>query len=168
MTAWNERTHEERHLLNPAFCSTLLWHAAIGATENQNSSRSSLSYIEAFLILPLTLHKSTRDSLPIRINSSLPVWVSENPLVVASLPARTRAIVPHTKEALVFGASGELYQFEGDQLQVNAGKASGISSMLRRTSDEVQQCNKKARFLGKWFTRTGTPETIFTLLGMRP
>lgn len=168
MTTWNERTHEERHLLNPAFCSTLLWHAAVGATENQNSPRSSLSYIEAFLILPLTLHQPTRDSLPIRINSSLPVWVNENPLVIASLPSRARTLVPHTKESVVFGASGELYQLEGDLLRVNVDKASSISKMLRRTSDEVQQCNKKAQFLGKWFTHTGTPETIFTLLGMRP
>lgn len=168
MTTWNERTHEERHLLNPAFCATLLWQAALGAAGNKKSLRSSLSYAEAFLILPLILHQATRSSLPIRINSSLPVWVSENPLLLASLAGRAKALVPHTKEALVFGAGGDLYQIEGHLIQINASKTSDISAVLRETSDEVRQCNKKAGFIGKWFTRTGTPETIFTLLGIRP
>jgi len=168
MTAWYERSHEERHLLNPAFCSSLLWHSAMGATENQNSLRSSLSYIEAFLILPLVLHQQTRESIPIKTNSSLPVWVNKNPLVIASLPARSKALVPYTKEALFFGACGGLLDFEADQLLANTALVSRMKQMILRTSNEVQQCNKKARFLGKWFTRTGTPETIFSLLGIRP
>lgn len=163
-----KRTHEERHLLNPAFCSTLLWHAALGATEIENSPRFSLSYIEAFLILPLTLHQSTRNSLPTRINSSMPVWVSNNPLVIASFPGRAKDLVSYTKEALVFGASGDLFQIEGGDIQANSGMSSIIRSVLRRTSTEVQECSKKAHFLGKWFAYTGTPETIFTMLGIRP
>ena len=168
MIPWHARAYEERNLLNPAFCSTLLWHAGKGAAENPNSPRSSLYFIEAFLILPLVLHQGTRDSLPFRVNSSLPVWANNNPLVVASLPDRARALVPHTKEALVFGGTGALYHFESNQLLVNAERESGIRTMLRQTSNEVQQCAKKARFLGRWFTHTGPPETIFTLLGIRP
>ncbi len=168
MTPWHERVYEERSLFNPAFCSILLWHAGKGAVGNPNSLRSSLSYIEAFLILPLVLHQGTRESLPSRIDSSLPVWIKKNPLVIASLPDRARALVPHTKEALVFGGIGALYQFESNHLLVNNERESGIRAMLRQTSNEVQQCAKKARFLGRWFTYTGTPETIFTLLGIRP
>ena len=63
MTAWHERAHEERHLINPAFCSVLLWHAGKGSSESTNSPRSSLSFNEAFLILPLVLHQKTRLNL---------------------------------------------------------------------------------------------------------
>ena len=168
MIVWHERSREERNLLNPAFCSTLLWQAGKGASDNHNSPRSSLSYIEAFLILPLVLHQGTRESLPSRINSSLPVWVNDNPLVIASLPNRARALVLHTKEAIIFGGTGGLYSVEERQLLISAERESAIRTMVRGTSDEVQQCMKKARFLGKWFTHTGTPETIFTLLGVRP
>ena len=168
MTAWNERSHEERHLFNPAFCSSLLWHSAMGAKENQISQRSSLSYVETFLILPLALHQRTRESIPIRVTSSLPVWVSENPLAIASFPARARSLVPHTKEALFFGACSGLFEFEADQLLVNADRVTSMRKMRRRVSAEVDQCYKKAHFLGKWLTRSGTPETILTLLGIRP
>ena len=168
MTAWSERTHEERHLLNPAFCAILLWQAALGASENQRSLRSTLAYIESFLILPLTLHQQTRNSLPNRIDSSLPIWVRDNPLAVDVFPARASSLVSYTKEALIFGISGELYQIDGDQIQVNADKESAIKKMLGGATNEVRQCNQKARFLGKWFTYTGNPETIFTLFGIRP
>lgn len=168
MIPWHERAHEERNLFNPAFCSILFWYAARGASENPNPTRSSLCYTESFLILPLILHEGTRRSLPIRINSSLPVWVTRNPLAIASLPRRARALIPYTKEALFFGTAGQLFKFEGEQLQANADQESDIRAMLRRSSDEVQLCARKTRFLGKWLTRTGTPETIFTLLGVRP
>ena len=167
MTAWHERAHEERNLLNPAFCSALLWHAGKGSSESQNQLRSSLSYIEAFLILPLVLHQESRESLPSRVTSSLPVWVNDNPSVIASLPRCARALVPHTKEAIIFGGNGGFYRVEEGQLLISGERESVIRKMVNGTSDEVQQCMKKARFLGKWFT-TGTPETIFTLLGVRP
>ena len=168
MIAWNERAHEERNLLNPAFCSALLWQAGRGASENAKSPRSSLSFNEAFLILPLVLHQRTRESIPSRINSSLPVWINANPFDVANLPGRARALVSHTKEAIVFGRTGELFRLEGDQMLISAERASDIRSTVSQTSDEVRQCMKKAKFLGKWFAHTGNPETIFTLLGVRP
>jgi len=168
MILWNERAHEERNLLNPAFCSILLWHAGEGSTENSNSPRASLSYIESFLVLPLILHQGTRDSLPSRTNSSLPVWVNDNPLVIANLPNRARALVSHTKEAIIFGGTGGLFRIEEGQLLTSAEQMSAIRTIMRDTSVEVQQCMRKARFLGKWFTHTGSPETIFTLLGVRP
>lgn len=168
MATWMDRAHEERHLLNPAFCSTLLWQAALGVAEIENPYRSSLAYIEAFLILPLALHQTTRTLLPARITTSMPVWISRNPLAIASLPARTKALALHAKEALIFGASGGLFHIEGEYVYPKIDKMSDVKAMLRRTSAEVIECNKKAQFLGKWFACTGTPETIFALLGIRP
>ena len=168
MNAWQDRTHEERSLLNPAFCSTLLWHAAKGASENPNSLRSSISFNEAFLILPLVLHQNTRESLPIRVSSSFPVWISANPLIVASLPGRAKSLAPYTKEAIAFGGGGGIFRIEGQEIEIMPERVSSIRATIRGTSAEVVQCMNKAEFLGKWFAHTGSPETIFTLLGVRP
>jgi len=168
MNAWKGRTHEERNLLNPAFCATLIWHAAKGASENSNALRASLSFNEAFLILPLVLHQNTRESLPLRVSSSFPVWISANPLIVASLPERAKSLVPYTKEAIAFGSGGGIFRIEGQEIHIVSEHASSIRATMRRTSAEVQQCMKKAEFLGKWFAYTGSQETIFTLLGVRP
>lgn len=168
MIVWHERAHEERHLLNPAFCSILLWLAGKGSSENIKSPRVTLSFNEAFLILPLVLHQKTRDSLPSRTISSLPVWVNDNPLVIENLPRRARSLVPFTKFAIVFGGNGGLFRFERDEMIIIAEREPDIRAMASQASEEVQQCMKKAKFLGKWFTHTGSPETIFTLLGIRP
>lgn len=168
MNAWQERTHEERNLLNPAFCSMLLWHAAKGASENSNSTRTSLSFNEAFLILPLVLHQNTRESLPVRVNSSFPVWISANPLIVASLPERAKSLVPYTREAITFGTSGGIFGIVSQEIAIMSEHASRVRATMRQTSAEVQQCMKKSEFLGKWFAHTGSSETIFTLLGVCP
>lgn len=168
MKTWNERAHEERHLLNPAFCSALLWAAARGAASRPSSARSSLSFLEAFLVLPLVLHQRTRKTIPNILTSSLPVWVNAQPLIVASLPNRARSLVPYTKEAISFGGCHRLFEVTEDQIFGTAVAERSMNRMLRQSSEEVRECMKKAEFIGRWFAHTGAPETIFTLLGIRP
>jgi hypothetical protein len=168
MKAWTERAHEERHLLNPAFCSVLIWAAARGAAIRPSSARASLSFLEAFLVLPLVLHQKTRKTIPNILTSSLPVWISEQPLIVASLPNRAKSLVPYTKEAISFGGCHQLIDVSGDQIFSSVSAERSMKRMLRQSSEEVRECVKKAEFVGKWFAYTGAPETIFTLLGIRP
>ncbi|MEI7909081.1 MAG: three component ABC system middle component [Verrucomicrobiota bacterium] len=168
MKSWKERTHEERHLLNPAFCSALLWFAARGAAARATHPRTSLSFLEAFLVLPLVLHQKSRQALPSILTSSLPVWISSQPLLVANLPIRARSLVPYTKEAITFGGISRLFLIEEDQITNTQTFDLPIKRMLQQSSDEVKECMKKAEFVGKWFAHTGAPETIFTLFGIRP
>ena len=168
MKPWIERTHEERHLLNPAFCTALLWSAARGAATRASLPRTSLSFLEAFLVLPLVLHQKTRKTIPNILTSSLPVWISAQPLFVAILPSRARSLVPYTKEAITFGGRYQLLRILEDQIINSAETDRSINRMLRQTSDEVRECMKKAEFVGKWFAHTGARETIFTLFGIRP
>lgn len=168
MRLWKDRSHEERHLLNPAFCSTILWHAGKGAANLAVPPRQALSFIEAFLVLPIVLHQKSRKSLPTRINTSLPVWIQSQPLLIASLPKRAKALVPYTKEAITFGCGSPLFYLDNNELLINSTFSRNINRCLRDSSVEVQECMKKAEFLGKWFAHTGSPETVFTLLGVRP
>jgi hypothetical protein len=77
MTAWGDRSHEERALLNPGFCANLLWHAARGYASDRDGA---LSFEESFLILPFVLHCETRETLPRSSRTSLAVWLTEYPL----------------------------------------------------------------------------------------
>ncbi|MEW8441486.1 MAG: three component ABC system middle component [Candidatus Thiodiazotropha taylori] len=168
MRSWEDRTYEERHLLNPAFCSLLLWHAAKGSSKEAVSPRVSLSYLEAFLVLPLILHQQSRESLPKRLTTSMPVWIDSQPLVITALPQRARSTNDFTREAILFGGTAGLFDIEKNSILVNEDRAKDINKILKQTSDEVRTCMKKSEFLGRWFAHTGTPETVFTLLGVRP
>ena len=114
ITPWEIRPAEERGLLNPGFCSCLLWQAAIGYL---SVSSSPLSFDISFLVLPLVLDRETREALPKKINSSLAVWIADKPLSRSRIVDRARRLVPFTKEAMMFGGVHGLFVMTETQIR---------------------------------------------------
>lgn len=167
MNRWLERPNEEQRLLNPAFCSVLLWHAALGyALESQR--HLAMPFEESFLVMPMVLHRETRDSLPRNVITSLAAWINTYPLARVTIADRGQLLVPFTKEAIYFGGVHGLFRFPHGGVQANSDWRRKISRILNDSSDEVRQCNKRAEFVGKWFARAGNPETVLAFLGVRP
>ncbi len=165
MTPWHARSLEERNLLNPGFCATLLWYAAQGYSFERNTPMA----IElSFLVLPFVLHRETRESLPRNITTSLPTWLAENPIVRTRLGERAATLRSFTREALVFGGSHGLLSLGPEGVRAKAEMKKRVSAGLKPTSDEVRDCAKRAEFLGRWLERAGGTETVMTLLGVRP
>lgn len=164
MTPWKNRSPEERALLNPCFFSLLFWHAATG---HMTAGGVGLPFSTAFLVLPIVLHRETRESLPKAVTTSLPVWLNENQLVRARLAERARSLVPYTKEALLFGGMHGFLKVSSATVSAEQEWKPKINAELGRSSDEVRSCAKRADFLGKWFARTGSPVTVMALMGVR-
>ena len=165
MTPWMDRSHEERALLNPSFISLLFWHAT---SAHMAEGGVGLPFSTAFLILPMILHRETRESLPKTVTTSLPIWLNENQLVRTRLAERARTLVPYTKEALMFGGMRGFLKVSADAVSAEQGWKRKISAELRRSTDEVRSCAKRADFLGRWFARSGSPATAMALMGVRP
>lgn len=156
---------EERNLLNPGFCATLLWHAAQGyASERDMQLAVELS----FVVLPFVLHLETRESLPRNISTSLPTWLAENPIVRTRLGERAAILRSFTREALIFGGAHGLLSLSRDGIRANAAMKKRVNAGLKTTSDEVRACAKRAEFLGRWLENAGATETVMVLLGVRP
>jgi hypothetical protein len=165
MTAWADRSHEERALLNPGFCANLLWHAASGYTSD---GESALSFEESFLVLPFVLHRETRETLPRSNRTSLAVWLNENPLARGRVASRARLLIPFTKEALMFGGVHGLIRLDRNRVQAEATWKRVVNQALAESSDEVKSCAKRAAFIGKWFAQAGSAATVLALIGVRP
>lgn len=165
MTAWHQRPLEERALLNPSFCSVMLWHAASGYTSGDTRP---LPVELAFLILPIVLHRDTRESLPNAVSTSLAVWLSNNPLKRAHIATRATTLVRFTKEALIFGGQHDLLVFEGNALRANDDRKKAVVASLRDTSNEVRACARRAEFTGRWFAKAGSSGTVMALVGVKP
>lgn len=165
MTAWTDRTIEERALLNPAFCASLIWHFA---SAGEGQGQRALTFMEAYLVLPIVLPRNSREALPRSTRTSLAAWMDENPFFQATLAVRSRAMVPFTKDALIFGATRQFLQVSTDSVRASVEWKRRVNSILRQSSPETQACLKKAEFLGNWFLETGTPNTVMALLGVRP
>lgn len=167
MTPWRARSIEERSLLNPAFCSVLLWQSVLGYAAKR---KAAMAIEFSFLVLPFVLHRETRESLPRNIKSSLPTWLAEHPIVRTRLGERASVLRPFTQEALVFGGLHGLLSLSAEGVHANAKieMKRRVAAGLKPTSDEVRACAKHAEFIGRWLGSAGDTETVMALLGVRP
>lgn len=165
MIPWRERSIEERNLLNPGFCATLLWHAALGYASERNMP---MAMELSFVVLPFVLPLETRESLPRGIKTSLPTWLSEHPIVRMRLGERATSLRPFTREALIFGGSHGLLSLSPDGVRATTEMKKRVNAALKQTSEEVRECAKRAEFLGRWLEKAGATETVMALLGVRP
>ena len=163
MRAWSERPIEVTNLLNPAFCSLLLRDSIVSFHKEKEQG---MPYPLSFLVLPLVLHKPTRDMLPDTIRTRLYVWLGDHPEVYVRFAQRTRQLVPYTKESLTFGVQkGIIDVTEDGNLIPVQGR---LKTLSWPTDAEPAICRRKAQFLGRWFAQAGEVATIFAMWGIRP
>lgn len=163
MEHWNQRPEEEAYLFNPAFCCTILTSSIIGYNE---FNTKGMHFPLCFLVLPIILHRPTRNSLP-DLRSSLASWMLKNSKSRILLPERTIAFKPFTKEALLFG-----FQHKWIELDQNghfkSDKEAKIDKALKILKEDANKCVKDSRFLGRWFAKAGPAENVMTMWGVRP
>lgn len=168
MNAWERRPHEEAVLLNPAFSATLIWSAARGyESVDVRVPKPPFPLELAFLILPMVLHRPTREELPPSVATSLPVWIEAHPLIRARLAERARILVPFTREALLFAGVHQFLSVGLDGLSTEERWRATVSRVIQGCTEEVAVCVKRAEFIGRWCARTGDAPTVMALLGVR-
>ena len=148
MKHWEARPVEVANLLNPAFCGEVLRHAI---KRHNVIAERPFPYTLAFLVLPIVLHKRTRERIPTGTPKPLHVWLQEQQDVRVGLPKRAKQLVPITKESLAF-----LLQLKAITVDQNA--ALSLPRIPRRRvegqdSGEIADCYQKAEILGRWFAR---------------
>ena len=172
MSPWVERPTEVANLLNPAFAGALIRTSVEGyVSESQNG----MPFEIAFLVLPLCLHTGTATRLPASAAATpLHTWLQreENRDVLISFADRIMALVPFTREAILFAASRAVVAFD-DAGRLRAGtaawpKLSSYGNSYRNSGAEVKEAIRQAEFVGRWFALAGTTEFVFTILGVRP
>lgn len=164
MISWGTRSAEERTLLNPGFCGALLWQSAGGYAKE---SGILLPFDLSFLVLPIVLHRESREMLPHSISTSLAVWLDENPLTRSRIAERARMLAPFTKDALMFAGTHGLIAISDLSVSANADWKKKVDGILKDSSDEVRACSRRAEFIGRWFAKAGSPGTVMALIGVR-
>lgn len=163
MLPWSERPTEVAHLLNPAFLAVLIRDAV---KDYQRIGGAAMSYSLPFVVLPVVLHRPTRERLPSTTAAVLHVWLEENAEVRIGFAQRAKRLSSFVQEAILFGLQREVFQID------DAGDLADTKKQLRtfRGPEEAdhRQCRKQAKFVGRWFAKLGDPETIYTMWGVRP
>jgi len=165
MTVWTERPREEAYLLNPAFCCLGISAAVVGY---QNVASRGLPLALAHIVLPISLHKPTRELLPRDRRTSLPLWIQDNASVRVLFHERLLSLKSFTNEAIIFGCRKGWFSLRDDASLVTDRTEASIRRAYQALGDEPKDCAIKAIFIGKWLASAGSPATVMALWGIQP
>lgn len=165
MSVWIERPREEAHLLNPAFCCLGITAAVVGY---KDITSRGLPLALAHIVLPIILHKPTRDLLPRNRRTSLPLWIQDNALVRVLFYERLLSLKPFTNEAIIFGCRKGWFNLGENASLMTDRRESTLRSAYQALGDEPKDCAIKAVFIGKWLASAGSPATVMALWGIQP
>lgn len=164
MKEWADRPPEIASLLNPAFCEFLISTALDAYTKSINKGAP---YVFPFVMLPLVLHKPTRQSFPRSSRTAFSSWITSANTAIAKVgfAERARNLAPYVKEALIFSMqNGRIYVTESGLLKTSIPTPKSYPN----ATNDVNECIRAALMCGKWFSIIGDFKTAMALLGVKP
>lgn len=158
---WSQRAPEVARLLNPAFLALVL-HRAVDAFGKRADAGMPLGL--AYLVPPLALHAPTRRMLPTTARTRLHTWLAEKGTVRIGFAGRASALVPYTREALLFGTIHNALIVT----PTGALHAARLKGSYETPGGDARECMNAATLLGKLFAAAGDANTIFAAWGVYP
>lgn len=162
---WENRSVISANLLNPAFCGEVIRRTVWGYNSNNENERIPFSLL--CLILPIVLHKDTREKMPLRSSTYFHSWVEANEYLFIDFANRAKQLQPYSKESIMF-------LLNHNSIRITDGGTIEIVEPYRKKTprgfaiDEVKNILIKAEFLGKWFRLTGNSQIIYMFLKIKP
>jgi hypothetical protein len=161
---WSERAREEAVNLNPAFCSELLSRSV---SEYKRLRELAFPLALSFVVLPIALHKRTRDLLPGNASTAFVGWIAEKKPMIAELPERVLRLMPITREAILFSVQHRLLAIEDGGL-VPGKRKIGARARVHPSTDDTDEARRAAALLGRWFATQGSTSSIMHGFGVTP
>lgn len=161
--AWSDRNTIVANLFNPAFCGEVI---RVVAKEYNKNTSSKFPFAFTFLVLPILLHKETRERMPKSVRTYFFVWVEENDDLFFDFATRTSNMVKFTKEALTFLMAYQKISFT-ENGEINT---TSTASKMPISSDyfEYNEIIKKAEMLGRWLSSTTDAKSIYSFFRITP
>lgn len=162
MKHWDQRPFEIRNLFNPAFCGLVLFRALHGYEEEDTRG---MPFSLSLLVLPLCLHKDSREVVADSPRSYLLRTTEKNQQVMVDFPNRVTQMMPYAFEG--FG----LLMERGCIVVTDNGRIQTVPKKVRKSvtgTDETVACQKVARIVGREFARIADRVTVYTTFGIRP
>lgn len=164
MKRWDRRPFEIRNLFNPAFCGLVLFRALHGYEEED---ARGMPFSLSLLVLPLGLHKDSREVIASSPRSYLLKTAEKNRQIMVGFADRVTQMLPYAFEG--FG----LLMERGCIVIADNGRIQTVPKKVRKAVDgtgtaETVACQKVARIVGKEFARIADRATIYATFGIRP
>lgn len=156
---WENRSEITAHLVNPAFCGEIMRECVSAYKEE---SKSNFPFALSFLVLPLILNNSIRERLPKNKSNTIHGWVNVNEDLKIGLANSINSFIPFTRETIMFAiVQNSLSIDENGNIEIKPRQK-------KFKPEEIKSCLKKAVVIGKVFSKSGNPLTIYSILGIKP
>ena len=162
MKSWHQRPIEIRNLFNPAFCGLILFRSLHGYEERD---ARGMPFSLSLLVLPLCLHKDSREVIAGSPRSYLLKTAEKNQQLMVGLADRVTQMLPYAFEGF------DLLMERGCIAVADDGRIQTSPDKVRKTvsgTDETVSCQRVARIVGKEFARIADRATVYTAFGIRP
>lgn len=158
---WEERPEITANLVNPAFCSEII---RVCATAYKEETKSNFPFALSVLVLPLILNNAIRMRLPKNKSNTVHGWINENEDLKIGLANSISSFIPFTRETIMFAiAHHSLSIDENGSIDIKPRRGK-----FNTDNEEIISCLKKAEVIGKVFSKSGNPLTIYSILGIKP
>lgn len=162
LPAWDVRSPVPAAMFNPALICTTI---ATAANQYEETSGFPMPWPLAYLVVPLVLHRPTREALPRTKATSLAKWAGENTVLVLGLPARAQQLAAHVREGLRFGLrEGTIELVDGEALRSLAEAQINV----RRVDGDLGVIYRASGMIGRVLGRAGSPANAFAALRVQP
>ena len=124
-----------------------------------------LQFSLSLLVLPLCLHKDSRELIAMASRSYLLSTAEKHPQVQVGFADRVTTMLPYTFEGFGLLVERECISIEPD------GRLKTIPNKVQKTATgtgETKSCQRVARIIGREFARIADRATIYTTFGIRP
>lgn len=162
MKPWTSRTRDIRNLFNPAFCGLVLCRGIEGYTE---VSGNAMPFSLSLLILPLCLHKNTRDIFKNSNRAYLTTIIQYNPEIGIDFANRMKGLFPYMMEAYDF-------LMNCNCISVDENGLIGLNQKTVKKkvwgSQDTIDCQTVAYSIGKKMALINDRVTIYTMLRIKP
>jgi len=161
---WDKRSIFTSNLLNPAFCGEVIRRTLVQYCKD--SKKEGLPFSLAFFILPILLHKETRNHLPRSKRTKLHEWLTNNEELKLIIVPRIRYLTPYTRESLLFLFGHGIIEFNSDgeivPLIVRSKK------IHQDYTEEIKGIFNAAEKLGSWIHTFPSEKITYTFFGIKP
>lgn len=161
LSEWEGRSPVVASMLNPALIATVVTAAA---EEFERVGERRMPWELVFIVVPLVLHRDTRQALPSRTTSHLPNWIAKNPTLHAGFPERAQEMVPHVQEGLRFALREDAVTLNEDGLLTGAFPRKSRPAAI----GDIAEIVRVAGFLGRWFSKVDRTSTVYSYFGVTP
>jgi hypothetical protein len=155
-------SNPEAALFNEAYVAILIALAARHYREK--TSGRGLPWTLAFLVIPLVVHRSTRERLPGTTVARFSNWISSQPLLHASFADQAVALAPYVRRGLRYGLRSGVISLDGDVINSRVA----LQKYTSLSSADGQDAGRHAAFLGRWFAVIEDVPAVFRQLGVMP